>query len=109
MDQTVSYAEILTKVVRAEEQYQPSFAPIKIVPVCDASSGQFLLLMIGWEGPRRVDRILFHAQLLDGQVYLETDGTEEGLSSLLIEAGIRAEDILSGLDEKRREQVSLAA
>ena len=95
MGTTMSYADILTKVMRDEEQFQPSFVPVKIAPVCDPASGQFLLVAVGWEGRRRVDSILFHAQLIDRQVIIERDMAEEGLKQALIEAGIREEDILS--------------
>ena len=95
MDKTLNYADILTKVLRAEEQFQPSFVPVKIVPVCDSVSGQFLLMAVGWEGRRRVDNLLFHAQLMGHQIVIETDNIEDGLTPALIEAGVRAEDIVS--------------
>lgn len=108
MDTTMNYADILTKVMRDEQQFQPSFAPVKIAPVCDPISGQFLLVAIGWEGRRRVDSILFHAQLIDGHVIIETDLTEEGLKQKLIEAGIREEDFLSDgeLDRLKAERIA---
>jgi hypothetical protein len=109
MDRTMSYAEILTKVMRDEEQFQPSFVPVKIAPVCDPASGQFLLVAVGWEGRRRVDSIIFHAQLIDGQVVIETDMTEEGLKQTLIEAGIRQEDILTYKERDRIEATRIAA
>lgn len=108
MDQTLSYTDILTNVIRNEEQYQPMHGP-KIVSACDPSRGQFLLIAVGKQGPRYYDSILFHAQLLNGRVLIETDNTEEGLSTLLIEAGIRAEDILSGRDADPLEVMPLAA
>ncbi len=108
MAQRLNYTDILTKVIRDEEQYQPSFAPIKIVGVCDPARGQFLLMAIGKQQNRRVNHIIFHAQLLSGHVIIETDNTE-GLSAALIAAGIRAEDILSGRDADRLEAVPLAA
>ena len=109
MDPTMTYADILTKVLTEEERFQPSFVPVKIVPVCDPASGQFLLVAVGWEGRRRVDNILFHAQLIDGQVIIETDLTEEGLKPLLIEAGIRSEDFLSDKDREQTEAAQIAA
>jgi hypothetical protein len=104
----MSYADILTKVMRDEERFQPSFVPVKIVPVCDPTSGQFLLVAVGWEGRRRVDSILFHAQLIDGHVIIERDMTEEGLKQTLIEAGIRAEDFLprKDYDQSKAEQIA---
>jgi hypothetical protein len=109
MGTTMSYADILTKVMRDEEQFQPSFVPVKIAPVCDPTSGQFLLVAVGWEGRRRVDNILFHAQLIDGHVIIETDLTEEGLKQKLIEAGIREEDFLSDRERDRLEAERIAA
>jgi len=109
MDTTMSYADILTKVMRDEERFQPSFVPVKIAPVCDPTSGQFLLVAVGWEGRRRVDSILFHAQLIDGQVIIERDMTEEGLKQALIEAGIREQDILSYKDHDQLEATQVAA
>lgn len=107
MDQKLNYSEILTQVMQDEEQYQPMHGP-KIVSACDSSRGQFLLLAVGNQGIHRVDNIVFHAQLLNGYVIIEADNTE-GLTPVLIEAGIRAEDILSGRDADRLEAVPLAA
>lgn len=94
MDQAISYADILTQVVREEGKLQPQHGP-KVVSVCDQESGQFLLIAVGWDNRHRVDDILFHAQLADGEVTIETDNIEDGLKQTLIEAGIREEDILS--------------
>lgn len=94
MDQTMNYADILAQAVREEGKLQPVNGP-KIVDVCDQQTGQFLLVAVGWDGRHRVDDILFHAQLADGKITIETDMTEEGFKQTLIEAGIREEDILS--------------
>ena len=98
MDQTVSYADILTQVMREEAKLQPSVQPrLKIVSSCDSETGHFLLIVIGWDNRKhRVHNILFHAQLVDGKVIIETDMTEEGLSLALQEAGIPEGDIISG-------------
>ncbi|WP_445173080.1 element excision factor XisI family protein [Microcoleus sp.] len=56
-----------------------------------------------------MDTILFHAGLVDNQVVIEEDNFEEGLSQLLIEAGIKAEHIvtssfLDNIDRQRTYQ-----
>ncbi|MCI0388816.1 MAG: XisI protein [Acidobacteria bacterium] len=110
MDQTMNYADILSRVIHEEGKLQPSFQPrLKIVSVCDQETRQFLLIAVGWEGRRRADNILFHAQLADGKVSIETDMTEEGLKQTLIEAGIREEDFLSDKERDRLEAERVAA
>jgi hypothetical protein len=100
MDRTERYANILTQVLRKETKVQPSLQPgLKIVSSCDRETGQFLLIIVGWDRDEWYHSILFHAQLVNGKIIVEADMTEEGLKPLLIEAGIREEDFLS--DEER--------
>ena len=110
MDQTVSYADILNQVMREEAKLQPSVQPrLKIVSCCDRETGQFLLIVIGWDNrSHRVHNILFHARLVDGKVIIETDMTEEGLKPALIEAGIPEEDIISGSALRKLEAETVA-
>jgi hypothetical protein len=109
MDQTMNYADILTRVIHEEGKYQPSFQPkLKVVSACDQETGQFLLIWVGWDKERWVHSILFHAQLIDGKVIIEKDLTE-GLKSLLLEAGIPEEAFLSDKDRDRAETERIAA
>ncbi len=52
--------------------------------------------------------MIFNARLIDGIVIIETDDIEEGLTTALIEAGIREEDIISGeaFDELRSQRIA---
>ncbi len=110
MDRTVNYADILTQVLREESKIEFRAIPrLKMVSSCDRESGQFLLIMIGWDNREHwTHNIIFHAQLIDGKVIIEADMTE-GLKPLLLEAGIRAEDFLSDRDRDREEEARLAA
>jgi len=93
MDQTVNYADILTRVLRRESGMHPGLPPTEIVAICDREVGEFVLLMLGTEGEKWIESILFRARLVDGKVIIETDGIEDGLKIPLIEAGISPNDI----------------
>lgn len=110
MDQTMSYADILTQVVREEAKLQPSVQPkLNVVSSCDRETGQFLLVVIGWDNKRHwMHNILFHAQLVERKVIIEADLTEEGLTPALIEAGIPEEDIISGSALRKLEAETVA-
>ena len=109
MDQTVNYADILTQVIHEEGKLQPSFQPkLKIVSSCDRETGQFLLIMVGWDKEHWRHSILFHAQLIHGKVIIEADNTE-GLKPFLLEAGIPEEAFLSDREYDLREEQKLAA
>ncbi len=109
MDQTMNYADILTKIVREEGKQQFSIQPIRIVSVCDREVGEFLLIATGWDDEEWIDDVLFHARLADGMIVIETDNIEEGLKPALIEAGVRAEDIVWGYRLESRQAAPIAA
>ena len=98
MDYSVTYAQILKKTVQEATIAQPSLQAIKLYPVCDVASGHFLVLATGWDKQRWMDIVLFHARLEGNQVVIEEDNFEEGLSPALIEAGINAANIKTGLE-----------
>ena len=95
MDNTLRYADILTQVLRKESSLQPRLQKLKISPVCDKESGQFLIIMTGWEKQTWTDTILFHARLLNDKIVIEDDNFEQGLTNALIQAGIPPEDIVT--------------
>ena len=98
MERSLSYADILKKTLQEATRNQPRLQAIQLYPVCDTDSGHFLILATGWDKQRWLDTILFHARLVEHQVIIEEDNFEEGLTSALIDAGIPAEHIITGLD-----------
>jgi hypothetical protein len=79
---------------------QPSLQAIKLYPVCDVESGHFLVLATGRDKHCWMDNVVFHARLIekdncDRKIIIEADNFEEGLVNILIEAGIKKEDISS--------------
>jgi hypothetical protein len=102
MDNTITYAKILTQVLRKASTAQPRLQDIQIHSVCDAESGQFLIIATGWNKNIWLNTILFHARLVDGKVVIEDDNFEEGLTEALIAAGIAPEDIVIDLFQEQQ-------
>ena len=95
MDNSLNYTEIIKKTLREATVNQPSLQAIKIYPVFDSDSGNFLVLATGIEQKKWINTILFHARLVDeGKIIIEQDNFEEGLTYSLIKAGIKNEDIV---------------
>jgi hypothetical protein len=42
----------------------------------------------GWNGPQRVHRSVIHVDIRDGKIWVQHDGTEDGIAQELIDAGI---------------------
>ncbi len=98
MDKSIKYANILTQVLRQESAIQPRLQNLKISSVCDRESGHFLIIMTGWQKESWVDTILFHARLVNDKIIIEDDNIEEGLTNILIRAGIDSQDIITEVE-----------
>ncbi|MGD1849515.1 MAG: element excision factor XisI family protein [Cyanophyceae cyanobacterium] len=95
MDRVLSYADILKQTVHFAAADQPSLQAIKLYPVCDTESGHFLVLATGWDKQRWMNTILFHARLVEQQVFIEEDNFEESLTEALIENGVAPKHIIT--------------
>ncbi|MCW5199429.1 XisI protein [Desulfobulbus sp. F1] len=81
---------ILKKTLHDAVRMQPRLQQITLYPVCDAETGHFLVLATGWD----------KQSLVDEKVVIEEDNFEEGLTTSLVAAGIRNEDILLSSQQK---------
>jgi hypothetical protein len=93
MDNSLSYADIIESTLKEATKDQPRLQSIRLYPVCDRDSGNFLILATGWDKKDWINTILFHAHLIERDITIEEDNFEEGLTSMLIDAGIDAKNI----------------
>jgi XisI protein len=99
MDNSLVYADIIQNTLQAATKDQPRIQSIQLYPVCDLSTGHFLILATGWDKLNWINTILFHAHLVDGSVIIEEDNFEEGLTANLIAAGINSDNIRTSIKE----------
>jgi XisI protein len=93
MDNSLSYADIIENTLKEATKDQPRIQSIRLYPVCDRDSGNFLIMATGWDKKDWINTILFHAYLVNENITIEEDNFEDGLTSFLIEAGIDAKNI----------------
>ncbi len=93
MDKVERYRQIIQRVIEETAALLSEGNRISILPVCDPVHDQYLLISDGWHHEGREHDIVFHAQLRDGRFLIEDDRTEEGIATLLREAGIDDADI----------------
>jgi hypothetical protein len=98
---SLSYADIIERTLQEAAKDQPRIQSIRIYPVCDRNSGHFLVLATGWDKKSWVNTILFHAHLVDQEITIEEDNFEEGLTSMLIAAGINPAKIHTDLVQQK--------
>jgi hypothetical protein len=75
---------------------QYAYGDIRNEAVFDVQTDRYLIVSVGWQGNRRVHGCLLHIELIDEKVWIQRDGTEEGIALELVAAGIPKHAIVLG-------------
>ncbi|MGH1395871.1 MAG: XisI protein [Trichormus sp.] len=90
------YRQVIERVLSEYAALPYSYAPIESEVVFDRIRDRYLWMDVGWDGERRVHGCLAHIDLIDGKIWIQRDGTEEGIAADLERAGIPKEHIVLG-------------
>jgi hypothetical protein len=94
MEGVAEYRAILRRLVEEEARRVPATGEIEVIPICDEVRDQYQVLHLGWDLHGRVFAVICHLRLREGKVWVERDGTAEGVALRLLEAGIPRERIV---------------
>jgi hypothetical protein len=109
MDKVTRYREIVQQVLESYAGQMSAGSPIHIIPVCDTTHDQYLLVSLGRQNNRREHAIVSHARLVPGRFIIEDDRTEVGIGDLLVKAGVDPAHIQASWAGRVSDQVSLVA
>lgn len=73
-----------------------SYSEVKKETVFDRSQDRYLILVVGWEGHRYEHGCTVHIDLIGDKVWIQRDGTEDGIALVLEESGIPKTSIVLG-------------
>ena len=96
MDTLKRYREIIREVLSGHMFSDYAFGDIQKEMVIDEQNDRYLVMMIGWDWPRRVHGALLHVDIIDGKIWIHRDGTEDGIAGELEEHGVPKSDIVLG-------------
>ncbi|HZP83315.1 MAG TPA: XisI protein [Chthonomonadaceae bacterium] len=96
MDTPIDAREIIKRILREYAALKPSYGDIESEVVFDDEQGHYELIRYGWDGQRRVHGCLLHVDIKGDKIWIQYDGTEEGIAPELVEAGIPRDRIVLG-------------
>jgi hypothetical protein len=86
--------ELLTE--RSKLVWNPK---IKAETIFDPERDHYQLVYVGWPtNAKRVYGVVLHVDIIDEKIWIQQDGTEEGLANQLVELGVPKEDIILGFN-----------
>ena len=95
MEKVERYREIIRDVLTPLLSRDYSNMDAENESVFDEKHDRYLVMTVGWQrGVRRIHGCLAHLDIINGKIWIQRDGTEDGIGYALEEAGIPKEDIV---------------
>ncbi|MBD2300480.1 XisI protein [Nostoc sp. FACHB-87] len=84
---------------RAAIQQKLTAEEYEVQTIFDERQDHYQLLYVGWRGNQRDFGCILHLDIKDGKIWIQHDGTEEGIANRLVEMGVPKQDIILAFHE----------
>lgn len=71
----------------------------EVQTIFDSEHDHYQLLYVGWRGDKRDFGCILHLDIKGGKIWIQHDGTEEGIANRLVEMGVPKQDIVLAFHE----------
>lgn len=96
MDTLNRYRKLIEKTLEEYASIPYAYGDITTHPVFDRPRDRYLLVNVGWKNDSRVHGALVHIEIIDGKIWIQRDGTEDGMAEDFVRAGIPRDHIVLG-------------
>ncbi|MFB2876746.1 XisI protein [Floridanema aerugineum] len=90
------YREIIKSIVEKHSEGDSDDREVETQIAFDLERDRYLMFHVGWRGEKRVFGCVIHIEIKSEKIWIQRDGTEEGIANELIEAGVPKSDIVLG-------------
>ena len=95
-DRLEAWRDIIEQALTDYAAIPYSYSPVKKETVFDRKQDRYLIVIVGWEGYRYEHGCTIHIDIIEDKVWIQRDGTEDGIALDLENAGIPKENIVLG-------------
>ena len=99
MGTPLKYKALIKEILLAYAKFKPAYGV-----VFDDERDSYTLLEVGWHGKKYVHGSVIHVDLIDDKIWIQYDGTEDGIATELVELGVPKEDIVLGFRHPKLRQ-----
>ena len=90
------YRETIAKILTEYTKINYINGDISNQLICDPESDNYLVISQGWDNNKRIYHCLIHVEIRNDKIWIQYDGTEDGITDELIAAGIPHKAIVLG-------------
>ncbi len=101
-----AYRAAIQQVSNSYIEFLGQTEDVLLEMVIDQQNDRYLLVEIGWHNGRRIYGTLLHIDIIDHKLWIQQDGTEEGIANELVTLGIPKQQIVLGFKPLDRRKVT---
>ena len=101
MDKLANYRQIIKKVLTEYSEIPYKYGDIVSKLIISDDKDRYILITQGWEKDTRVHACLIHLDIIDSKIWVQRDGTEDGVVVDLEAAGIPKSDLVLAFHPQR--------
>jgi XisI protein len=90
------YRQVIETTLSEYAAIPYAYAAIQSEVIFDRTRDRYVWMDVGWDNDRRVHGCLVHIDIIDGKIWIQRDGTEDGIAADLERAGIAKDQIVLG-------------
>ncbi|MDZ8029679.1 XisI protein [Nostoc sp. DedSLP04] len=94
MDTLNNYRKIIEKILTEYAQLPYAHGELERQLIIDENANHYLLLTLGWENKQRVHGCLVHIDIINDKIWIQRDGTEDGIANEFVSVGIPKDRIV---------------
>lgn len=99
MDRLETYRQIIRETLKPYVNISYANVDVRNQAAFAPETDQYLVVSVGWGKEGRIHGCLIHVSIQDGKVWIQRDGTEDGIANELVQAGIPKDEIVLGFHE----------
>lgn len=92
----LNYSELVKNILLEHSRLKPAYGDIDTTVSFDDDRANYALLQSGWDGDSYLHGAVVHISIIGGKIWIQYDGTEEGVATELIEMGVPKAHIVLG-------------
>lgn len=104
MDKLTRYRQYICDILEEYAQYKSSYGEVESELIIYPAQDHYQLMSIGWIKDERIHGCILHIDIKDGKIWIQHDGTEEGIANRLVELGVPKSDIVLAFHPPFRRQ-----
>jgi hypothetical protein len=101
-----TYQLIIQQVFNSYIEFLGETDDIQLETIIDPQNHRYLLVEVGWQNGRRIYGTLLHIDIINGKLWIQHDGTEDGIANELVTLGIPKQQIVLAFKSRDRRRVT---